>query len=72
MTNIIERMQMQFSDMNVQKNIPLSGLTTLRVGGKADYLLTAEKEETSGSESIFGFNILYSDIEEAALNITVC
>ncbi len=46
MTNIIERMQMQFSDMNVQKNIPLSGLTTLRVGGKADYLLTAEKEET--------------------------
>ncbi|MBQ4639981.1 MAG: UDP-N-acetylmuramate dehydrogenase [Clostridia bacterium] len=46
MKNILEQMQKQFFDLTVQKDIPLAGLTTLRVGGRADYLLTAEKEET--------------------------
>lgn len=39
-------LQKQYPDLTVQKDVLLSGYTTLRVGGKADYLLTAETEET--------------------------
>ena len=39
-------LQKQYPDLTVQKDVALSGYTTLRVGGKADYLLTAETEET--------------------------
>ena len=39
-------LQKNYPDLTVQKDVPLSGYTTLRVGGKADYLLTAETEET--------------------------
>lgn len=39
-------LQKNYPDLTVQKDVPLSGYTTLRVGGKADYLLTAETEDT--------------------------
>lgn len=39
-------LQKKYPDLTVQKDVSLSGYTTLRVGGKADYLLTAETEET--------------------------
>lgn len=39
-------LQEKYPDLLVQTDRPLAQYTTLRVGGKADYLLTAEKEET--------------------------
>lgn len=39
-------LQKRYPDLTIQKDVALSGYTTLRVGGKADYLLTAETEET--------------------------
>ena len=42
----MELLQKMYPDLVIQKDIPLAPYTTLRVGGKADYLLTAEKEET--------------------------
>lgn len=42
----MELLQKKYPDLMIQKDIPLAPYTTLRVGGKADYLLTAEEEDT--------------------------
>ena len=42
----MELLQKKYPDLVIQKDIPLAPYTTLRVGGKADYLLTAEEEDT--------------------------
>ena len=39
----MELLQKKYPDLVIQKDIPLAPYTTLRVGDKADYLLTAEE-----------------------------
>lgn len=43
---MMKTLQKKYPDLVIEKDVSLSGYTTLKVGGKADYLLTAEKEET--------------------------
>ena len=66
----------EHSIVSVEKNLDNSYTVVTDITYEThDGEVVTEKATTlfiENSESIFGFNILYSDIEEAALNITVC